>query len=57
MALENELVGGGDAVARAGVVDAQDQGVVEHAGPLENGAAAGAAAQDGDGEFAGRRGG
>ena len=51
MALENELVGGGDAVARAGVVDAQDQGVVEDARPLEDGPAPGAAAQDGYGEL------
>ena len=48
VAIENEPVGGGDAVARARVVKAQDKRVVEHSRSLEDGAAAGTAAQDGD---------
>ena len=43
MAFENEFVGGGNAVARTGVVNAQDQGVVQTTGTLEYGAPAGAA--------------
>src|ERR1035441_6239604 len=51
VSLQDELIGGGNAVARPGFVDAQDQGVVEDARSLEHGPAPGAAAQDGDAEF------
>src|ERR1017187_8399118 len=48
VSLQYELVGGGNAVARPGFVDAQNQRVVEDARSLEHGSAPGAAAQDGD---------
>jgi hypothetical protein len=48
VAFQNGLVGGGDAAERPGAVEAQDQRVVEDARALQDGAAAGATAQDRD---------
>ena len=48
VAVHDEVVGRRDAVQRAGIVDAQDQGIVEGPRPQQDRAAAGAAAQDGD---------
>src|SRR5438552_1825727 len=49
VAFEDESVGGGDAVERAGGIGAQNQGVVQATWSLQDGPAAGAAAQDGNG--------
>src|ERR1035441_7520385 len=51
VSLQYVLVGGGNAVARPGFVDAQNQRIVEDARSLEHGPAPGAAAQNGDAKF------
>ncbi len=45
MALEHVVVALGDALKKGRAVEAENEGVIENPGPLENGAAAGAAAQ------------
>src|ERR1035438_3316801 len=51
VSLQYKLVGGGNAVARPGFVDAQDQRVIEDARSLEDGPAPAAAAQNGNAQF------
>src|SRR6266849_1370817 len=50
--LKNEVVGARNALKRAAGFDWQKQRIIETAGPLQDGAAAGTAAQDGDGMLA-----
>ncbi len=48
LALEDELVGAGDGLEGAAVRDAEDEGVIEAAGALEDGATTAAAPEDAD---------
>ena len=48
MPVEDEIVGGSDAAGGAGLVDAEEQRIIENSRSLDDGAAAGAPAQDRD---------